>query len=200
MVAAQGCGSSSASPLDGATGSDAAVDGVDGAVEGVDAAVPVFSCPELPCLGTAATVTAGCKPNNTCTNQLTTSGTMTTMNRCFTDGVAIQERGMNATAAYPDSQVIMSVKNRGALCYSLDIDYKDAARSTADLIYQDASGTPIVTVFADAGAAPLTAICPGGSAAIAIPTSGPCGDAFRGLGGVLPFTSCFTVTQGTCAF
>ena len=192
IATAQGCGSSSASAVDGATGADAAVDGV-------DAAVPVFICPEVPCLATAASVTAGCKPDNTCTSQVTTSATMTTMNRCFTNGVTIQMLGTGATASNPGGQVIMSVKKGGALCYSLEIDYKDAARSTGNLVYKDASGTPMVTLFADDSANPLTATCPGGSA-IAIPTSDACNAAFGGLGGALPFTSCFTLTEGTCAF
>jgi hypothetical protein len=192
IAIAQGCGSSSASPVDGATGADAVV-------HGVDAAVPVFSCPELPCLATAASVTAACKPDNSCTNEVTVSGTMTTMKRCFTNGVTIQELWSGATASNLGGQMIMSVKKDGALCYSLEIDYKDAGRSTGNVIYRDARGTPMVTVFADDSAAPLTATCPGGSA-VAIPTSGTCAEAFAGLGGVLPFTSCLTVTQGTCAF
>jgi hypothetical protein len=189
---AQGCGSNAASSVDGATGADAVV-------RTDDAAVPVFSCPEVPCLATAASVTAACKPNNTCTNQVTISGTTTTMNRCFSNGVNVQELGLGATASNPGGQVIMSVKKGGALCYSLEIDYEDAGRTTGNLVYKDAGGATMVTLFADDSANPVTATCPGGSA-VAIPSSGACAEAFGGLGGVLPFTSCFTVTQGTCAF
>jgi hypothetical protein len=192
IATAQGCGSSPASHADGATGADAPADRV-------DAAVPVFSCSELPCLAAAASVTARCKPSNinSCTNQTTVSGTTSTMNRCFTDGVTIQMVQSNATTSNPNGQAIMSVKNGGALCYSLEIDYTDATRSAGNLVYKDANGTPMVTLFADDTT--FTATCPGGTA-VSIPSSGLCDEAFRGLGGILPFTSCFNVTEGVCAF
>ena len=50
-------------------------------------AVPVFDCPELPCLGTAGSVIAACKPDNTCTYQMSP----TSATRCFTNGVTIQQ-------------------------------------------------------------------------------------------------------------
>lgn len=188
-----GCGSSPASHADGAIGVDAAVDGI-------DAAVPVFSCPELPCVATAASVTAPCKPGNvnTCTEQMTTTATMSTTNRCFTDGVTVQEIAIGATTSHPGGQIIFSVKKGGALCYSFEITYTDATRSAANFVYKDASGTPMLTLFGDDSTKDPTATCPGG-APVPTPT-GLCDEAFRGLGGALPFTSCLTATQGVCAF
>jgi len=94
----------------------------------------------------------------------------------------------------------MSVKEDGAVCYSVEIAYADAARSAASSVYKDGSGTPMLTFAVDSGSNTTgTVNCPGGAAGPA-PTTGSCGDAFNSLGGFLPFFSCASRTSGACVF
>ena len=189
IATSQGCGSGAASQGDGATGVDAAVDRADGAA-------PVFDCPELPCLGTAVSVIAPCKPDNTCTYQMATMSET----RCFTNGVTIMQTTLGGTTSNPGGQVVMSVKKDGAVCYAVEITYADAARSAASSVYRDGSGTPLVTLAVDSGSNNTgTVTCPGGAAAPA-PTTGSCADALNSLGGFIPFFSCLSRTEGACVF
>jgi len=187
IATTQGCGSSSAFQADGAVVADAAVDRA-------DLAVPVVDCPALPCLGTAVSVIAACKPDNTCTYQMAT----TSETRCFANGVTIKQTLINGTTNDPGGQVIMSVKQGGAACYSLEITYADAAHSAASFVYKDGSGAPMVTLAAD-NSNTVAVTCPG-SAAVPVSVGEPCDDALSGLGGLIPFFSCVSRTEGACVF
>jgi len=191
IATAEGCGSSSASQADGAVGVDATVDRA-------DVAVPVFDCPELPCLGTAAGVIVPCKPDNTCTYQRTMTTGMSSETRCFTNGVTIKETAIGATTSNPGGEILLAFKKDGAACYSLEIDYADAARSELTFVYKDAAGTTMVTASGNTTSNDIAVTCPG-AAAVLLP-SGSCENAFAALGGLLPWSSCFSSTEGPCVF
>lgn len=165
----------------------------DGGVVPADAALGTdgLSCPGLSCLANATALVAYCAPSGTCTEQLTISGNLATMTKCFSNGVKIQMTGMNLGSG--NTKTIMSVKKDGAACYSFIVT-ATADQSAGSVVYRDGAGADLFTEAVDGNT--TTYACPGG------PSKGEdtsCDPALRALQGLYPFTN-ETCPSGTCTF
>ena len=149
------------------------------------------SCSALPCLAGATGLIAYCAPSGTCTSQVTVSGGIATMNRCFSNGAKIQLTAVRADGG--GTNTIMTVKKDGAACYSFVI-MATADPSVGSAVYRDGAGTDLITGTVDG--ATTTYTCPGGSP---VTPDSACDAALFALQGAYPFTNA-TCTSGTCAF
>jgi hypothetical protein len=112
----------------------------------IDAAGAGADC-EVPCLGAAANLIAACKPAGACTYQIPyrTGLTDTILNGCYDNGLKISTGNVGASADAPYGQGVMTVKNNGALCYSLSVVYADASKTPGSYVYRDATGATVMT-------------------------------------------------------
>ena len=175
------CGGNSGTPSN-----DAAVISAD-ADHGTDAP----SCNALPCLANATGLIAYCAPGGTCTVQVTVSGGIATMTKCFSNGVKIQLTAANAGAG--GTNTVMTVKKDGAACYSFTA-MGTADASVGSAVYQDGAGADLFTEMVDGANATYT--CPGRTP---IGDNTSCDGALFALQGLYPFSNAIC-PAGNCAF
>jgi hypothetical protein len=175
----------------GASSKDASADQVSetGASPDADLGADAATCPALPCLAGATSLIASCAPSGTCTEQVTVSGGIATMAKCFANGVKIAVTGTNLASG--GSSTVMTVQRGGATCYSLTA-VADSA-SAGSVVYKNGAGADLITATVSGAADTFT--CPGGSPVV---RDGSCDAALVGLQGLYPFTNA-TCTTGTCA-
>jgi hypothetical protein len=175
------CSSNSGTPSN-----DAAVVPAD-----ADLRVDALSCTSLPCLADATGLVAYCAPSGACTVQVTVSGAVSTMTKCFANGVKIQLTQTNAGS--DGTKTVMSVKKDGAACYSWS-GMATPDGQVGSIVYHDGTGADLFTEMVDG--ADETYTCPGK------PTVGPntsCDAALFALQGAYPFTN-GNCPGGTCTF
>jgi hypothetical protein len=180
-LAFSACGGNSGTPSN-----DAAVIPAD-ANHGTDA----LTCSALPCLANATGLIAYCAPSGTCTVQVTVSGGIATMTKCFSNGVTIQLTATNAAAG--GTNTVMAVRKDGAACYSFTA-MGTADASVGSAVYQDGAGADLFTEMVDGANATYT--CPG-RAPIGENTS--CDAALFALQGLYPFSNAIC-PSGPCTF
>jgi len=166
----------------------------DGAVIPADAdlGTDALSCNALPCLANATSLIAYCAPSGTCAVQVTIQGDITTMTKCFSNGVKIQLTATDAGAG--STNTVMTVKKDGAACYSFAI-MATADPSVGSVVYQDGAGADLFSETVDG--ATTTYTCPGRTPMIGDNTS--CDAALSALRGLYPFTSAICPAT-TCTF
>jgi hypothetical protein len=170
----------------GAPSNDAAVVPAD-----ADLGVDAVSCTALPCLADATSLVAYCAPSGACTVQVTVSGAVSTMTKCFSNGVKIQ---LTATNAGSDgTNMVLAVKKDGAACYSWSSTSTSNGQA-GSIIYQDGAGADLFTEMVDG--ATETYVCPGKSP-VGPDTS--CDAALFALQGAYPFTNAIC-PAGSCTF
>ena len=178
---ASGNGSSGdgASPTNGAggTGGDTAGDAA------------AIDCSYLPCLATAVSVVAGCRPSQTCTYQTMTTGSVV---RCFDNGLTVI---MHTPAA---NMVVMGVKKDGTFCYGVD-SVGTSGSPAVTVTYRDGTNATMATVFID-DTGSTSVECPNATGAFTISPSNPCRAAVASLGGVTPGSACVNASAGDCSY
>jgi hypothetical protein len=177
----------------GASSKDASADQASkaGASPDADLGADAASCPALPCLAGATSLIASCAPSGTCTEQVTVSGGMATMAKCFANGVKISVTGTNLASG--GTSTVMTVEKGGATCYSFTA-VSDGA-SAGSVVYESGAGADLITSMVSGATETFT--CPGGSAVV---PDGSCDAALLRLQGLYPFTNAAGCTTGTCAF
>ena len=123
--------------------------------------------------------------------QVTVSGGIATMTKCFSNGVKIQ---LTATNLGSDgTNTVMSVKKDGAACYS----WSSMAASNGQagsIVYQDGAGANLFTEMVDGATDTYT--CPGKSP---VGPNTSCDAALFALQGAYPFTNA-SCPAGSCTF
>jgi len=165
----------------------------DAAVIRADAqlAADAISCSALPCLADATRLVAHCAPSGACTEKVIVSGAVSTMTKCFANGVKIQLTQTNAGS--DGTNTVMRVKKDGAACYSWS-SMATPDGQAGSLVYHDGAGADLFTETVDGAAE--TYACPGKSP---IGPNTSCDAALFALQGAYPFTNA-VCPAGSCTF
>jgi hypothetical protein len=197
LVTLAACGGSSSSGHDtgsagtggsGLSDAGASPTGGAGGPSGALADAAAINCSYVPCLATAVSVVAGCRPSQTCTYQTMPPEAVV---RCFDNGLTIIVHNPVA------NMVVMGVKKDGNFCYG--VDSVGSGSPAVTVTYRDGSNATMLTVFID-DAGETNVLCPEATGSFTISPSNPCMAAVASLGGVTPGSACVNASEGDCSY
>jgi len=148
-----------------------------------------IDCSYVPCLATAASVVAGCRPSQTCTYQTMPPEAVV---RCFDNGLTVITHNPAA------NMVVMGVKKDDTFCYGAD-STGTSGSSAVTVTYRDGSNATMATVFID-DTGTTNVLCPNATVAFTISPNNPCMTAVASLGGVTPGSACTNASAGDCRY
>jgi len=125
------------------------------------------SCPDVPCLGSTASLIASCVTSWTCSEQIAQLGTPSARtNLCYDNGIKVSW-GVDPTVTSLSQGTRKIVKKGASVCYSVsiikDASATDASAGNETVTITDGTGALLLTVaYGGNGASKFT--CPEGNA------------------------------------